>query len=112
VTKIEAVVRTSTLEDVKKALDHVWIAGMTVSEVKGFDGQGGQTEAYRGTERSVDLYPRLKVEIVVPDPLVPRVLHDLEHRLKTGRSDDGQILATRIVEAIRIRTGERGEEAL
>lgn len=111
-TKIEAIVRPSTLEDVKKALDHVWIAGMTVSEVKGFDGQGGHTEAYRGTERPVDLYPRLKVEIVVPDPLVPRVLHDLEHRLKTGRSDDGQILATRIVEAIRIRTGDRGEEAL
>jgi nitrogen regulatory protein P-II 1 len=112
VTKIEAIVRPSTLDDVKKALDHEWIAGMTVSEVKAFDGQGGHAEVYRGTQGAVDPRPRLKVEIVVPDPLVPRVLHDLEHRLKTGRSDDGQIFATRVVEAIRIRTGERGEDAL
>jgi nitrogen regulatory protein P-II 1 len=112
VTKIEVIVRPSTLEDVQKALDHEWIAGMTVSEVKGLDGQDGPGQVYRGSACPVELKPRLKVEIVVPDPLVPRVLHDLEHRLRTGRSDDGQIFATRIVEAIRIRTGERGEEAL
>jgi nitrogen regulatory protein P-II 1 len=112
VTKIEALVRPSSLDEVKKVLDHQWIAGMTVSEVKGSDGQEGRLEAYRGVTGTVDLWPRLKIEMVIPDPLVPRVLHDLERCLRTGRPDDGQLFAAPVVEAIRIRTGERGEEAL
>jgi nitrogen regulatory protein P-II 1 len=112
VTKIEAIVKPSSLDDVKKVLDHQWIAGMTVSEVKGSDGQAGTPEVYRGAEGTVDLVPRLKIELVIPDPLVPRVLHDLEHRLRNGRIDDGRLYATPVVEAIRIRTGDRGEEAL
>jgi nitrogen regulatory protein P-II 1 len=111
-TKIEAIIRPSKLQDVKRVLDHEWIAGMTVTEVKGYGRQKGHTEIYRGAEYVVDLNPKLKIELVVPDPLVPRVLHDLERWLKTGRIGDGKIFATRIDEAVRIRTGERGENAL
>jgi nitrogen regulatory protein P-II 1 len=111
-TKIEAIIRPSKLQDVKRVLDHEWIAGMTVTEVKGYGRQKGHTEIYRGAEYVVDLNPKLKIELVVPDPLVPRVLHDLERWLKTGRIGDGKIFATRIDEAVRIRTGEHGESAL
>lgn len=111
-TKLEAFVRPSQLEAVQKALDHAWIAGLTVSEVKGYGRQRGHTEIYRGAEYRVDLNPKLKIEVVVPDPLVPRILHELERALRTGRIGDGKVLAVRVEEAIRIRTGERGEEAL
>jgi nitrogen regulatory protein P-II 1 len=111
-TSIEAIIRPSGLQSVMKALDHAWIQGLTVTEVKGCGRQRGHTAIYRGAEYVVDLTPKLKVHVVVPDPLVPRVLHDLEHCLKTGRIGDGKIFATRIDEAIRVRTGERGESAL
>jgi nitrogen regulatory protein P-II 1 len=111
-TKIEAIIRPSKLDDVKKALDHEWIAGITVSEVKGYGRQRGHDEIYRGAEYTIDVNPKLKIDIVVPDPLVPRVLHDLERWLKTGKIGDGKIFVTRIEEAVRIRTGERGEAAL
>jgi len=111
-TKIEAIVRPSKLDDVKRALHHAWISGITVSEVKGYGRQKGHTEVYRGAEYQIDMKPKLKIEIVVPDPLVPRILHDLERALKTGKIGDGKVFMVRIDEAIRVRTGERGEEAL
>jgi nitrogen regulatory protein P-II 1 len=112
VTKIEAIVRPSSLEAVRQALHHAWIAGVTVSEVKGHGRQRGHVEIYRGAEYQVELLPKLKVEVVVPDPLVPRILHDLERALRSGRIGDGKLFAGRIDEAVRIRTGERGESAL
>ena len=111
-TNIEAVVRPSSLDALVKALDHAWIQGITVEEVKGHGRQKGHTETYRGAEYAIDLNPKLKVTVVVPDPLAPRVLHDLERALRTGRIGDGKIFVTRIEEAVRIRTGERGEAAL
>ncbi|HET8541095.1 MAG TPA: P-II family nitrogen regulator [Anaeromyxobacter sp.] len=111
-TKIEAIVRPSKLEDVRRALDSAWIAGITVSEVKGYGRQKGHTEIYRGAEYQIDMNPKLKVELVVPDPLVPRVLHDVERALRTGKIGDGKVFVTRLDEAVRIRTGERGEDAL
>lgn len=111
-TNIEAIVRPSALEAVMKALDHVWIQGLTVTEVKGYGLQNGHTGIYRGAEFAVEMTPRLKVQVVVPDPLVQKVLHDLERALRTGKIGDGKIFATRIDEAIRVRTGERGEGAL
>ena len=111
-TSIEAIIRPSALEAVVKALDHAWIEGITVSEVKGVGRQKGHAEIYRGAEYEVDLQPKLGVQVVVPDPLAPRVLHDLERALRTGKVGDGKIFVTRIEEAVRIRTGERGEAAL
>ncbi len=110
--KIEAIIRPSKLEDVKKALTQAWVSGLTVSEVKGAGRQKGHIALYRGAEYAVDVIPKLKVEVVVPDPLVPRVLHDLERTLKTGKIGDGKIFVTPVDEAVRIRTGERGESAL
>ena len=111
-TNIEAVIRPSSLAAVVKALDHAWIQGITVTEVKGVGRQKGHAEIYRGAEYVVDLVPKLEIHVVVPDPLVPRVLHDLERCLRTGKIGDGKIFVTRVEEAIRIRTGERGEAAL
>jgi nitrogen regulatory protein P-II 1 len=111
-TKLEAIVRPSTLDEVRRALDHAWITGITVSEVKGHGRQEGHTELYRGVEYQIDTNPKLKIEIVVPDPLVPRILHDLEQALRTGSIGDGKVFVVRIDEAVRVRTGERGEDAL
>jgi nitrogen regulatory protein P-II 1 len=111
-TKIEAIVRPSKLDEVKRAVDGAWIAGITVSEVKGHGRQKGHTEVFRGAEYQIDLNPKLKIELVVPDPLVPRVLHDLERALRTGKIGDGKIFVTHIDEAVRVRTGDRGEDAL
>lgn len=111
-TKIEAIIRPSKLDDVKKAFDHQWVNGITVSEVKGHGRQRGQDGTFRGAEYRIDMNPKLKIEIVVPDPLVPRLVHDLERALKTGKIGDGKLFVTRIDEAIRVRTGERGEGAL
>ena len=110
--KIEAIVRPSKLDDVKKALSHPWIAGLTVTEVKGYGRQKGHTELYRGAEYVVDMVPKLKIEIVVPDPLVPRLLEDLVRWARTGRIGDGKIFVLQVDGAVRIRTGERGEDAL
>ncbi len=111
-TCVEAIIRPSALDAVLEALDHAWIRGITVSEVKGYGRQKGHVEVFRGAEYAVETNPKLKVQVVVPDPLVPRVLHDLERRLRTGRIGDGKIFATRVEEAVRVRTGERGEAAL
>ena len=111
-TKIEAIIRPSRLDDAIEALDHEWIAGVTVTEVRGFGRQKGHTEIYRGAEYAIDTNPKLKLEVVVPDPLVPRIVHDLERCLRTGKIGDGKIFVSRIDEAVRLRTGERGEGAL
>ena len=110
--RIEAIIRPSKLEDVKKALSHAWIAGLTVSEVGGYGRQRGHVEIYRGGEYELDTVPKIKVEIVVPDPLVPRVLHDLASWVRTGKIGDGKIFVTDVEVAVRVRTGERGEAAL
>jgi nitrogen regulatory protein P-II 1 len=110
--KIVAIFPPSKLDDLKKAVVHPWIGGLTVSESKGHGRQKGHTEVYRGSEYRVDFVPKLKVEIVVPDPVAPRVLHDLERLLRTGKIGDGKIFVVPVEEAVRIRTGERGETAL
>ncbi len=111
-TSIEAIVRPSALDAVVEALDHVWIRGITVEEVRGHGRQRGHGAIHRGTEYDADLNPKVKVQVVVPDPLVPRVLHDLERTLRSRRIGDGKIFVTRIEQAVRVRTGERGEAAL
>ena len=110
--KIEAIVRPSKLDEVKKALSHPWIAGLTVTEVKGYGRQKGHTEIYRGAEYVIDMVPKLKIEIVVPDPLVPSLIEDLVRWARTGRIGDGKIFVLQVDGAVRIRTGERGEDAL
>jgi nitrogen regulatory protein P-II 1 len=112
VKRIEIVIRPSKLEDVKKVMSLEWIAGLSVSEVEGRGRQRGPIEVYRGAAVEVEMLPRLKVEMVVPDGLVPRLLHDLLPLVRTGRSGDGKIFVTHVEEAVRIRTGERGEDAL
>ncbi|HET6440570.1 MAG TPA: P-II family nitrogen regulator [Anaeromyxobacter sp.] len=111
-TKIEAIIRPSALGQVEELFSHPWIAGMTVSEVKGYGRQKGHTELYRGAEYLVDLRPKLKLELVLPDPLVPRVLEDLRQLLRTGQIGDGKLFVTPVEQVVRIRTGERGERGV
>ena len=110
-TRIEAIVRPSALDAVKEALDHTWVAGITLTEVKGA-GASGRTEVVRGTAFDVDMQPKLKVEVVVPDPLVPRLVDALERALRSGRRGDGKVFVTPVLEVVRVRTGDRGEDAL
>jgi nitrogen regulatory protein P-II 1 len=110
--KVEAVVRPHLLEAVKAALQEVGIVGMTVSEVKGFGRQKGHTETYRGSEYKVDFLPKIKLEVAVGDELVERVIDAILRSAKTGKFGDGKIFVTDLSGAVRIRTGERGEEAL
>src|SRR5512141_1556333 len=103
--KVEAIIKPFRLNEVQEALLGVGIQGLTVSEVKGFGRQKGHVELYRGAEYTVDLVPKLKVELVVPTPLVPRIVHDLQRRLRTGKIGDGKLLASPVDEAVRVRTG-------
>ncbi|MGC3996483.1 MAG: P-II family nitrogen regulator [Anaeromyxobacter sp.] len=112
VKRIEAIIRPSKLEDAKRALAHPWIAGITAGEVKGYGRQRGHVEVYRGAEYATSMVPKIKIEIVVPDPLVPRLVGDLADWLKTGKIGDGKIFVTPVDDAVRVRTGERGEAAL
>jgi nitrogen regulatory protein P-II 1 len=113
VTRIEAIIRPSKLEALRAALSgHPWVTGLTVGEVKGFGRSRGHEALFRGSEYTIDLLPKLMVELVVPDPLVPRIVHELEAAMRTGRIGDGKIFLSRIEEAIRVRTGDRGEDAL
>ncbi len=113
VTRIEAIIRPSKLDELLDShRSHPWVTGLTVGEVKGFGRSRGHGALFRGAEYSIDFVPKLKVELVIPDPLVPRMIHELETRMRTGAIGDGKIFAVRIDEAIRIRTGERGEDAL
>ena len=110
--KVEAIIKPSKLDDVKQALAEVGVAGLTATEVKGYGRQKGHSELYRGAEYVVDFLPKVKVEVVVPDQLVGRVIEMIERVARTGRIGDGKIFVSPSDEAIRIRTGERGEDAL
>ena len=110
--KIEAIVKPFKLDEVREALSEVGVTGLTVTEVKGFGRQKGHTELYRGAEYVVDFLPKVKVEVVVADAIVGRVVEAIERAAKTGRIGDGKIFVVPIEEVIRIRTGERGEDAL
>ncbi|HZY05663.1 MAG TPA: P-II family nitrogen regulator [Anaeromyxobacteraceae bacterium] len=110
--KVEAIIKPFKLDEVKQALSEVGIAGLTATEVKGFGRQKGHTELYRGAEYVVDFLPKVKVEVVVSDGMVGKVVEVIERAAKTGRIGDGKIFVVPVEEVIRIRTGERGEEAL
>jgi nitrogen regulatory protein P-II 1 len=110
--KVEAIVKPFKLDEVKKALSEAGIMGLTVSEVKGFGRQKGHTELYRGAEYVVEFIPKVKIEIAVPDALVNRVIEAITTAARTDRIGDGKIFVTALQEVVRIRTGERGEDAL
>ena len=110
--KVEAIIKPYKLDEVKTALTQVGIQGLTVTEVRGFGRQKGHKEQYRGAEYTIDLVPKVKVEVVVSDQLVGRVVEVIERAAKTGRIGDGKIFVVPVEEVIRIRTGERGDEAL
>jgi nitrogen regulatory protein P-II 1 len=110
--KVEAIIKPFKLDEVKDALSEVGVLGMTVSEVKGFGRTGGKKEVYRGSAYVVDFVPKVKLEIVVADDLTHSVLDAIEKSAKTGRIGDGKIFVSPIDEAVRIRTGEKGEEAI
>jgi nitrogen regulatory protein P-II 1 len=110
--KIEAIIKPFKLEDVKDALQEAGIQGMSVAEVKGFGRQKGHTEVYRGAEYTVDFLPKLKLELVVADHQVDPAVAAIIRGAKTGKIGDGKIFISRIDEAIRIRTEERGESAV
>ena len=112
VKKIEAIVRHFKLEDVKNALTDQGIHGMTVSEVRGFGRQKGHTEIYRGTEYAIDFVPKVKIEVVCTNDNVQTVIDTVLQTAQTGQIGDGKIFVTDLADSIRIRTGERGEEAL
>lgn len=110
--KIEAVIKPFKLDDVKDALQEVGIQGITVTEVKGYGRQKGHTELYRGAEYVVDFLPKVKIEVVVHDDLLEPVVEAIQNAARTGRIGDGKIFVFNVDDAIRIRTGESGPDAL
>jgi nitrogen regulatory protein P-II 1 len=110
--KIEAIIKPFKLEEVKEALNEVGLKGLTVTEVKGFGRQKGHTELYRGAEYVVDFLPKVKIELVLEDSLVDRAIEAIQTAANTGRIGDGKIFVIPVEEVIRIRTGERGPEAI
>jgi nitrogen regulatory protein P-II 1 len=110
--KIEAIIKPHKLEEVKDALEAVGIAGMTVSEVRGFGRQKGHTEIYRGSEYKVDFMPKLKLELVVDDDLAEAAEKAIIAAARTGKIGDGKVFTSEVGSVVRIRTGERGPEAL
>ena len=110
--KVEAIIKPFKLDEVKDALSEVGIQGMTVTEVKGFGRTGGKKEVYRGSAYVVDFVPKVKLEIVVADSQAQQVVDAIEKSAKTGRIGDGKIFVSPVEEAVRIRTGERAEEAI
>lgn len=110
--KIEAIIQTSKLDAVKDALHEIGVEGMTVLEVRGHGRQKGHTEFYRGREYTVELIPKLKLEIVVPDGIVEKAVQAIVASARTGQIGDGKIFLTKMTDAIRIRNDERGEGAL
>ncbi|MDY0384168.1 P-II family nitrogen regulator [Trichlorobacter sp.] len=109
---VAAIIKPFKLDEVKDALHEIGIEGITVSEVKGFGRQKGHTELYRGAEYVVDFIPKVKLEIAVADELLPKMLETIQNAAKTGRIGDGKIFVLPLEEAIRIRTGETGGEAI
>ena len=110
--KIEAIIKPFKLDEVKNALTKIGVQGMTVTEVKGFGRQKGHTGSYRGTEYAIDFLPKSKIEIIVIDDLVTQVIETIERAAKTGKIGDGKIFLFPVEEVIRIRTGERGKDAM
>ena len=110
--KIEAIIKPFKLEDVKEALAGVGVEGMTVTEVKGFGRQKGQTEIYRGTEYTVDFIPKAKLEIIISDDKLNAVVTAIIRSARTGKIGDGKIFVYNLEQVVRIRTGETGNEAL
>jgi nitrogen regulatory protein P-II 1 len=110
--KIEAIIKPFKLEEVKDALTKIGIQGMTISEVKGFGRQKGHTELYRGAEYAIDFVPKCQIELIITDELINQVIETIMRASKTGKIGDGKIFVSPVEEAIRIRTGERGKEAI
>ncbi len=110
--KIEAIIKPFKLDEVKNALHEIGISGMTVSEVQGFGRQKGHTEVYRGAEYVIDFLPKMKIEVVVDDALAQRAVEAIQHAARTAKIGDGKIFVIPIEEAVRIRTGEQGPDAV
>jgi len=110
--KIEAIIKPFKLDEVKEALHEVGLQGLTVTEAKGFGRQKGHTELYRGAEYVVDFLPKVKIELIIEDNLVERAVEAIQQAAHTGRIGDGKIFISPVEEAIRIRTGERGNDAI
>ena len=110
--KIEAIIKPFKLDEVKEALHEVGLQGITVIEAKGFGRQKGHTELYRGAEYVVDFLPKVKIELVVDDEMLERAVEAIQQAAHTGRIGDGKIFITSVEDAIRVRTGERGSEAI
>ncbi|HCX90188.1 MAG: transcriptional regulator [Deltaproteobacteria bacterium CG12_big_fil_rev_8_21_14_0_65_43_10] len=110
--KIEAIIKPFKLDDVKKALHEIGVQGMTVTEVKGFGRQKGHAEIYRGSEYKIDFVPKIKVEVVVSSEIAEKAMEVIASAARTGKIGDGKIFILSVEEVIRIRTGERGEEAI
>ena len=110
--KVEAIIKPFKLDEVKEALSAIGIQGMTVTEVKGFGRQKGHTELYRGAEYVVDFLPKVKIDVIVRDDAVASVVEAIQRAAKTGRIGDGKIFVLPIEDVVRIRTGERGGDAL
>ncbi len=110
--KIEAVIKPFKLDEIKDALNELGVHGMTVTEVKGFGRQKGHVELYRGAEYDIAFIPKVKLEVVVADAIVQKVISTVEEKAKTGKIGDGKIFVLSLEEVIRIRTGERGEAAI
>ncbi|MHB1660709.1 MAG: P-II family nitrogen regulator [bacterium] len=110
--KVEAIFKPFKLDDVKESLSKIGIQGLTVTEVKGYGRQKGHTELYRGAEYVVDFIPKVKIEVIVPDDSLASVIEAITSSAKTGRIGDGKIFILPVEDAVRIRTGERGDEAL
>jgi nitrogen regulatory protein PII len=109
---VEAIVKPFKLDEIKEALTKAGVQGMTVEEVKGFGRQKGHTELYRGAEYSVDFLPKVRIQILVPDDRVVKVVELVSESARTGKIGDGKIFVTSVEEVIRIRTGEKGEDAI
>ena len=109
---IVAIIKPFKLDDVREALTGLGVQGLTVSEVKGFGRQKGQTEIYRGAEYSVSFLPKIKIELAVADDMVERVVESIQRTANTGRIGDGKIFVFEVTQAVRIRTGEVGDHAL
>jgi nitrogen regulatory protein P-II 1 len=112
VKKVEAIIKPFKLEEVKEALSNVGIKGLTVIEVKGFGRQKGHKELYRGAEYEIEFLPKVKLEVIVPESELENVVEAIVSSARTGRLGDGKVFVSPIEEVVRIRTGERGEEAI
>jgi nitrogen regulatory protein P-II 1 len=110
--KIEAIIKPFKLDEVKNALTKIGVQGMTVTEVKGFGRQKGHTEVYRGAEYKIDFLPKVKIELITTTEMLSQVIETIERAAKTGKIGDGKIFISPVDDAIRIRTGERGRDAI